>query len=97
MSTLQRISIASVTSLVLGTIGASAGDLPQYELTGFPISPLQFSVLGPAGVQEQSPTSALAAAGMPAYPHQIAVISHRTKQQVANELQTDAANQHVDD
>jgi hypothetical protein len=34
---------------------------------------------------------------MPASPHQIAVISHRTKQQVANELQTDAANQHVDD
>ena len=68
MSTLQRISIASV----------------------------KFSVLGPAGVQEQSPTSALAAAAMPASPHQIAVTSHRTKQQVANELQS-AANQHVDD
>lgn len=97
MSTLQRISIASVTGLVLGTIGASAGDLPQYELTGFPISPLQFSVLGSTGVQERSPTSALAAAGMLASPHQIAVISHRTKQQVANEPKKDAVNQYVDD
>jgi len=89
--------IASVTGLVLGIPGASAGELPQFELTGFPITPLQFSVVGPAGIQERSPTSALTVAGMPASPHQIAVISPRTKQQVANKLQTDDRNQRVDD
>jgi hypothetical protein len=96
MCTLQRTFIASVTGLVLGIPGASAGELPQ-ELTGFPITPLQFSVVGPAGIQERSPTSALTVAGMPASPHQIAVISPRTKQQVANKLQTDDRNQRVDD
>jgi hypothetical protein len=81
--TLQRTFIALVTGLVLRIPGAPAGELPQYELTGFPITPLQFSVVGPAGIQERSPTSALTVAGMPTSPHQIAVISPRTKQQVA--------------
>jgi hypothetical protein len=36
MSTLQRISITALTAVVLGTLGASAGELPQYEVTGFP-------------------------------------------------------------
>jgi len=55
-------------------------------------------VLGSGGVQEQSLTSALTIDGMPASPHQIAVISPRTEQQVANKLNTDASGtQHVDD
>jgi len=74
MSTLQRISITAVTALVLGTVGASAGELPQYEVAGFPISPQQVSILGSGGVQEQSPTPTLTLNGMPASPHQIAVI-----------------------
>jgi hypothetical protein len=95
---IQRISIIAATALVLGAVGASAGDLPQYEVTGFPISPLQFSVLGSGGVQEQSLTSALTIDGMPASPHQIAVISPRTEQQAANKLNIDASGtQHVDD
>ena len=56
MSTLWRISIPAVTALVLGTLGASAGELPQYGVAGFPISPLQISILGSSDVQEQSPT-----------------------------------------
>ena len=71
MSTLHQISITAVTALVLGTVGASAGELPQYEVAGFPISPHQVSV---RGVQEQSPTPTLTLNGMPASPHQIAVI-----------------------
>ena len=95
---IQRISIIAATVLVLGAVGASAGDLPQYEVTGFPISPLQSSVLGSASVQKQSLTSALTIDGMPASLHQIAVISPRTEQQVANKLNTDASDtQHVDD
>jgi hypothetical protein len=74
MSTLQRISIKALTAVVLGTVGASAGDLPRYEVTGFPISPLQMSVLKSGDIQEQSPTPMLTLNGMPASPHQIAVI-----------------------
>ena len=74
MSTLHQISITAVTALVLGTMGASAGELPQYEVAGFPISPHQVSVRGSSGVQEQSPTPTLTLNGMPASPHQIAVI-----------------------
>ena len=87
---IRQISIIAATVLVLGAVGASAGDLPQYEVTGFPISPLQSSVLGSASVQKQSLTSALTIDGMPASLHQIAVISPRTEQQVANKLNTEA-------
>jgi len=83
MSSPQRISITAVTALVLGTMGASAGELPQYEVTGFPISPLQMSVLKLGSIQEQSPSPTLTLNGMPASPHQLAVIGSRTKQQFA--------------
>jgi len=86
MSTLQRASITAVTALVLGTVSAPAGELPQYEVTGFPISPHQISVLGSGGVQEQSPTPTLTLDGMPASPHQIAVLGPRIRQQIAETL-----------
>jgi hypothetical protein len=91
MSTLQRTSITAVTALVLGTMGASAGEKPQYEVAGFPISPHQISVLGSGGIQEQSPTPTLTLNGMPASPHQIAAIRPRTKQQTAEKPNKDAS------
>ena len=54
MSMLQRISLTAVTALLLGTVDVSAGELPQYEVAGFPISPHQISVLEPGGIQEQT-------------------------------------------
>jgi hypothetical protein len=91
MSTLQRVSITTATAFVLGVVGASAGDLPQYEFAGFPISPHQISVLGSGGVQEQSPTPTLTLNGMPASPHQIAVIGSRTKKQIAEKVNKGAS------
>jgi hypothetical protein len=85
MSTLQRISITTLTVLAVGVARASAGQLPQYEVTGFPISPLQMSVVRPGGIQEQPPTPALTVDGMPACPHQIAVIRGL---QLAHKLRT---------
>ncbi|HZZ60822.1 MAG TPA: hypothetical protein VFE63_06570, partial [Roseiarcus sp.] len=76
MSTLQRISINAVTAFVLGAVGVSAGELPKWEVAGFPISPNQIAVLGSDRIQEQSPTPTLTLNGMPASPHQIAVL-HR--------------------
>jgi hypothetical protein len=89
MSTLRRISIATLAALASGAATASAGQLPQYEVTGFPISPLQMSVVRPGIIQEEPPSPALTLDGMPASPHQIAVIrGHR----LAHGLRTDASD-----
>ena len=74
----------SEASGVLEAVG-SGGELPQYEVAGFPISPHQISVLGSGDVQEQSFSPTLTLNGMPASPHQIAVIG-RSKQQMADKL-----------
>jgi hypothetical protein len=62
------------TAFELGAISSSAGELPQYEAAGFPISPHQITVLSLGDFQEQSPTTTLTVNGMPASPHQIAVL-----------------------
>ena len=77
MSIGRWISIRALAALALAAGGASAGELPQYEVRGFPISPLQMSVLGSGGSQEESPTPEVTPLGMPFSPHQIAVISVR--------------------
>ena len=77
MSVIQRMLITALAALALGAAGASAGELPQYEVRGFPISPLQMSVLGSGGIQEELPTPEVTLLGMPFSPHQIAVISAR--------------------
>jgi hypothetical protein len=92
MSELQRISNTAVMALLLGVAGASAGELPQYEVGGFSISPHQISVLGLGAIQEQSPTPTLTVNGMPASPHQIAVLQPRTKRQTADKLYNDRAS-----
>lgn len=89
MSALQRISITALTVLALGAAKAFAGQLPQYEVTGFPISPSQMSVIRPSVIQEQPSTPALTLDGMPASPHQIAVI--RRQQELAHKLKTDSS------
>jgi len=77
MSVVQRISIRALAALALGAAGASAGELPRYEVRGFPISPLQMSALRSGGIQEESPTPEVTLLGMAFSPHQIAVISVR--------------------
>jgi hypothetical protein len=50
------LSIATAAiSIAVGT-AAFAAELPTYELTGFPMSPVQLQLLGPANVGERSPT-----------------------------------------
>jgi hypothetical protein len=71
---------------VLKAAAASGGEPPQYEVMGFPISALQMSVLKSGGIEEQSLTPMLTLQGMPASPHQIAVIGFRTKQYARAEI-----------
>jgi hypothetical protein len=78
----QHISQVNQSGLsnALGAVGTSVGELPQYEVAGFPISSHQISVLGSGAIQEEPTlTPALTLDGMPASPHQIAVIGPRNK------------------
>jgi hypothetical protein len=70
--------LAAVAVIVLtGADAAIATELPTYELTGFPISAHQASVVGSAHVQEASPVATLTLGGMPASTLQIAVLTPR--------------------
>ena len=62
---------AAAISIAVGT-AAFAAELPTYEQTGFPISPVQLQLLGAAKVQERPPTSTVAAS-----PHQVNVLTAR--------------------
>jgi hypothetical protein len=68
---------AAVAVLIAGGSAGFAAELPTYELTGFPISPVQAQVLGAADVHEQSqvPSSAV--------PHQLNVPAPRKKMTTA--------------
>jgi hypothetical protein len=81
-----RLSIAVAAALMMGGVGATAAELPVYEVMGFPITPHQLVALGPADAQQGLPAFPLTKAGMPASPHQIAVLMPRQRvddQQIA--------------
>ena len=70
-------AVAATGMLLLSGI-ASAQEFPAYELSGFPISTHQISVLGATGnLKEQSLGTSLTMGGMPASPHQILVLTPR--------------------
>lgn len=75
----QKLVLIASGALVVGTAGATAGELPNFERSGFPITQVQVSVLGSAGVQEQPSSPSLTLQGMPASPHQVAVLTHHLK------------------
>ena len=66
------LSIAAAVIALAGGSAAFASELPTYERTGFPISPVQMQVLGPAHVAERSPATTVAAS-----PHQVHVLRAR--------------------
>jgi hypothetical protein len=72
-----RLSIAASATLLAGTLAATAAELPTYEVTGFPMTPLQVSALGATGVREQAPTTSSELAGLPATALQMTVLSRR--------------------
>ena len=65
------LSIAAVAAVLManGTAGFAA-ELPTYEVTGLPISPVQAQVLGAADVRERLPAMTSAAS-----PHQPGVLT----------------------
>jgi hypothetical protein len=58
METIMRAHyiIAAISVLALGAAGASAGPLPEYEVTGFPISPVQQILLLKTSETQEQPS-----------------------------------------
>ncbi len=67
------IAAAAVISMAGGTAGFAA-ELPAYEAAGLPISAVQAQVLGVSNVREQAPARTSSAS-----PHQLSVLTPRTK------------------
>jgi hypothetical protein len=75
---MKALFVMAAGALLLSGI-ASAAELPSYGL-GFSISLHQLSVMGTAAnVKEQSPSTSLLVAGMPASPHQVSVLTPRPR------------------
>ena len=74
----RLVLLAAVAVVILEAADvAAAAEFPNYESMGLPITALQISVAGSTHVQEVSPTPTLTVGGMPASPHQIAVLTAR--------------------
>jgi len=74
-------NLFSITVLAAGMLtgaNAVAAEFPTFELMGFPITRHQVAVVGSAHVQEQSANLTLTIGGMPASPHQLAVLTPRS-------------------
>ena len=79
----MSLSIAAVLSIAAAT-AAFAAELPSYEKTGFPVSPVQVGVLGAANVREQSPVATSTVT-----PLQLSVLTPRSKITTAASTRTD--------
>lgn len=74
----KRVLATAVLAVtILEGAVAVAAELPTFEVSSFPATPVQVSVMGAAGVQEQAATPTLTRNGMPASPHQLAVLTPR--------------------
>jgi hypothetical protein len=83
-------AIATTGTILLSGI-ALAQEFPVYELSGFPMSPHQISIMGATvNLKEQSPGTSLTMGGMPVSPVQILVLTP------AREYQRNAAYDQID-
>ena len=78
---MKRLFLFATVAVLIhgGAAVAAAAELPTYEVAGFPITAVQASVMGSAHLQETSRQSTLTLDGMPASPHQIAVLAPRKR------------------
>src|SRR5262249_56048971 len=91
-----RLAIVTTAALISAGTCVAAGELPTYEIMGFPVTQHQVMVLGSSHIEERTPTPALTLAGMPASPHQIAVLTPRNtidEHQIARKLTKAASSQ----
>jgi hypothetical protein len=74
---MKKLLMAAITVVTVAGSTAGAAEFPSFELQGFSITRHHVAVLGAQGVQEQSAPPTLMFGGMPASPHQIAVLTPR--------------------
>jgi hypothetical protein len=68
----KTLPIIAAILTVAGSTAAFAAELPSYEANGFPVSPVQVSVLGAAHVGQQATAPATSATV-----HQLSVLTPR--------------------
>jgi hypothetical protein len=73
----KLISFAATAAVIFGGISAASAESANFETKGLPISLHQAQLTGLADIEEAAPSATLVAAGMPASPHQLAVLSPR--------------------
>jgi hypothetical protein len=75
----SALIVAAVAAIsVAGGTAGFAAELPSYEVSGFPISPVQAGLLGTVKAKEQSPAATVAAS-----PHQLSVLTPHRKRTAA--------------
>jgi hypothetical protein len=77
LSVKHLLSTAVLAFALLEGAAASAAELPTFEISSFPATPLQVAVMGASGVQQQAATPTLTRNNMPASPHQLSVLTPR--------------------
>lgn len=75
----MKTLFSTAVTLILCGGAAAAGELPTYEIIGFPLTQHQLTAVNSAHVQERSPSPTLTLGGMPASPHQIEVLTPRQR------------------
>jgi hypothetical protein len=73
----KLFSFTAATFLLVGAGSAAFAQSANFEAKGFPISLHQAQVTGSSDIRETTPGATLALEGMPASPHQLAVLSPR--------------------
>jgi hypothetical protein len=73
----KTLLATAVLAFAVSGGAAVAAELPTFEVSSFPATPLQVAVTGGAGVQEQAATPTLTRNNMPASPHQLSVLTPR--------------------
>jgi hypothetical protein len=77
----KKMSLSIAAAIAISMAGGTAGlaaELPTYEVTGLPMSPVQVGLLGAAHVQENAQAKSVATASA-ASPHQLSVLTPRPK------------------
>lgn len=77
MAKAKLLSFTAATLLLFGGSSAVFAESANFETNGFPISLHQAQITGLPNIQETAPSATLTVDGMPASPHQLAVLSPR--------------------
>jgi hypothetical protein len=88
----QLFSISAATGLVLSGLSVAHAEHPNFEIRGLPITWHQVSAVQSAWIRERSPQPTLTLAGMPASPHQVALLRPKVRLAKEQAIELDIAS-----